>query len=675
MIRIAFLAVLLLSSPSSYAQVSLWKLGGSGLPWSENDSLNVLVDFTSAPNAIQPLYLRPEQNVLSLLDNWQLWRDPLARDQLGYVNGQKPRIWRAWRGSGGLPTYSGVYLVDADSSTYNVATSRGVNETFYTIDLAVPVPAKQFGFFTPPQGYRFDGTPLVVDATPAFDVSIGDDDEPAVNWVNRDLLQTVVDRRAENLAAAVRIDLPQQYTRYFRWRRLESILDADALAQCAECGGAQGNQALAVKGSIGGFEVFAEGVPQRAVYLSKIIDLGQPVNFGRLHWAVTPMRLVDGVAVEDPDAKVFVKVEVRTGRDAIPEIYHEFTNTGLESVISRERYQGLKLQRTREPKPGVRASILYDRENWTFWSVPFFASGQPLRLLHGSHIQLALTLESRDFSSWVRLDSLWIETSPLLADDIVGEVARADDMQPARGFTEVTLGETTEFAYDIRADFASAAEAGFDALRIHTGSRATFSGLQMGTPLVFVEPASIEEGENELVVYLPERVTRARNAPIRVVFGAEVFDLAAIFEGEVFSLQSDVLPQPIAPGDASEALTTNSLRVLSAAETVAAPVQDVVFSTSVLTPNGDGINDELRIGYTLFRLPESVPVLLEVYALDGRRVAQIDVGLQDSGPQSAVWNGRNEQGRALSPGLYLVSLVLQTESSISHPLRPLGIAY
>jgi hypothetical protein len=381
--RFIFLIALLFSTASSYAQISLWKLGGSGLQWSQNDSLNVLVDFTSVPGTIQPIYLNPEQNMLLLLD-------PPSRDQLGYVNGQKPRIWRAWSGQGGLPTYSGVYLIDADSSTYSVSTSQGINNIFYTVDLAVPVPAKQFGFFTPSQGYRFDGTLLATDATPAFDVSIGDDDEPAINWANRNLLQKVIDRRAENLASTVLIDFPQQYTRYFRWRRLVSILDADALARCTECASAQGNQAIPLKGSIGGFEVFAEGVPQRAVYLSKIIDLGQSVNFGRLHWATTPMRLIDGVAVEDSDASVFVKAEVRTGRDAIPEIYHEYTNTGLESVISRERYQTLKLQIGREPKPGARASILHDAENWTFWSVPFFESGQPLRLLHGSHIQLYL---------------------------------------------------------------------------------------------------------------------------------------------------------------------------------------------------------------------------------------------------------------------------------------------
>ena len=83
----------------------------------------------------------------------------------------------------------------------------------------------------------------------------------------------------------------------------------------------------------------------------------------------------------------------------------------------------------------------------------------------------------------------------------------------------------------------------------------------------------------------------------------------------------------------------------------------------------------MRIVYSLFRLPEQVPVALEVYALDGRRVARVDMGIQDSGPQQVTWDGRDERGRVLAPGLYLLSVALDTESTQSPQLRPLGIAF
>lgn len=98
--------------------------------------------------------------------------------------------------------------------------------------------------------------------------------------------------------------------------------------------------------------------------------------------------------------------------------------------VSREHYEALPPLYNRDPKPGLRASIGYDSENWSFWSIPFTEPGEELRIRSGSHLQLTLTLESRDFDAWIRLDSLWIETAPLLAEEVFAEVARLDDLQP-----------------------------------------------------------------------------------------------------------------------------------------------------------------------------------------------------------------------------------------------------
>ncbi len=680
-----YVALSLFAAMASQAQLNTWQLGGDGLTWSETDSVNIFVDFASAPGAIQPLYLTPDRTVFSQLENWQFWRDPGDKG-LGYVDGQMPRIWK-YRDGIPDPSENGSWLIDGDSTSYNIPIAQGgISAEYFTIDVAVPVPAFQFGFFTSPVGFRIEGTPTAIDAPPAFDVSIGTDADPAIPVGSNDLLERVVAKVSENHDPTIHIDFPRQYVRFMRWRRQLSLLDEEALSGCRDCG-AQGNQARAIKGNIGDFELFAQGVPQRVVYVTKIVELGPTMNFGRLHWAATPMRMRDGLPDVDPDAQVTVKVEVRTGRDGIPDIYHEYTNTGLEKEVPRKRYENeLKARwvrtsadagsfRFRLPKPGVRASIAYDSDNWTYWSVPFTQSGHRLRLRSGSHLQLTITLESQDFDAWVRLDSLWLETAPLLADDVVGEVARADDHRPRRGFTEVELGELTDFVYDLQAVFTGDQATGFDAVRIYIGNRAQFRRLEMGTPLSAVDPLEIIEEEGALVVRLPQRITPAQNPPVRVVFGTEVFEFAATFEGEVFSADSESLPQPIVPGDAGDAVSTNSLRVLSAPDASPDIIQGLSFSTPVLTPNGDQVHDELRIVYSLFRLPEQVPVALEVYALDGRRVARVDMGIQDSGPQQVTWDGRDERGQVLAPGLYLLSVALDTESTQSPQLRPLGIAY
>ena len=102
---------------------------------------------------------------------------------------------------------------------------------------------------------------------------------------------------------------------FFRWARKFSIIDETALTPVSGTSGGQGNQARSLLGTISEFEVYGEGFPKRATYRSKIIDLGVEQNFGRLFFAATLMRFVDGEAVETPNARALAEVEVRTGRD------------------------------------------------------------------------------------------------------------------------------------------------------------------------------------------------------------------------------------------------------------------------------------------------------------------------------------------------------------------------
>jgi hypothetical protein len=566
--------------------------------------------------------------------------------------------------------------VDGDSLTYSPPVARGANSEWYTIDVGVPVPADVVGFFAPPRGFRADGSLLRDDIVPAFEFSIARDFDPVLDLENNDSdyhrLETLVADVQQNFANDVQVDFPAQYVRYIRYKRNESILDT----QFAR---GHNNQQ---SGTIGEFVLRGEGVPKRVFYISKIIDLGRTVNFGRLFWAVTPMRLVDGVATEVLNANAAVAIEVRAGRDEDPNVYHEFTDTGGELIVTRQRYEKELKQpdqstngQIQEGKPGLRASVLYDQDNWTFWSFPIATSGQPAPLERGNHIQVRVTLESDSFFDFVRLDSLWLETSPPLAQQVIGEVARVDQPEPARGLTEVRLGEMTDFTYDLRAEFDAAGQQGFDAIRIRTSSRPQFRRLEMGATLQAIDPAAVVEGEDELVVQLPERVTRSRNVPVRLVFGTEVFVFANTFTGEVFDTQSADLPQQVEEGDVRDEVKTSSLQVFGLSGDAQQTIQDLRFSSGVVTPNGDGINDQLQIDYQLFRLPQPLPVELVIYNLAGRQVARIAQGYQGAGPQQLSWDGRAADGSALPPGLYLLDLSIRSEFKDFRHLQAVGVAY
>ena len=90
---------------------------------------------------------------------------------------------------------------------------------------------------------------------------------------------------------------------------------------------------------------------------------------------------------------------------------------------------------------------------------------------------------------------------------------------------------------------------------------------------------------------------------------------------------------------------------------------------------GDGVNDRLAIDYELFLLPDPIPVALNIYDLQGRRRAPIEVGVQSAGLQQLFWDGRDERGPVLAPGLYLLDIELAAEFKIIRNLRPVGVAY
>ena len=61
------LAMALLCATNLDAQIGTWKIGGSGLSWSENDSITVLIEVG---DHLRPVYFTPNQNVYEYFSGW-----------------------------------------------------------------------------------------------------------------------------------------------------------------------------------------------------------------------------------------------------------------------------------------------------------------------------------------------------------------------------------------------------------------------------------------------------------------------------------------------------------------------------------------------------------------------------------------------------------------------------
>ena len=94
------------------------------------------------------------------------------------------------------------------------------------------------------------------------------------------------------------------------------------------------------------------------------------------------------------------------------------------------------------------------------------------------------------------------------------------------------------------------------------------------------------------------------------------------------------------------------------------------------TPNGDGINDAAKISLEIFKLTSSRTLEVRIYTLDGRLVwSSAEMVL--SGRASLPWDGRDDHGEVVPPGLYLCQVELDADdrSSTATRTRIIAVAY
>ncbi len=64
-----------------------------------------------------------------------------------------------------------------------------------------------------------------------------------------------------------------------------------------------------------------------------------------------------------------------------------------------------------------------------------------------------------------------------------------------------------------------------------------------------------------------------------------------------------------------------------------------------------------------YSVPEALPVTLAVYDAAGRRVAALEAGERPAGDHTVTWDGRSDDGQAVSAGVYFVRLVAGHEAT------------
>ena len=103
-------------------------------------------------------------------------------------------------------------------------------------------------------------------------------------------------------------------------------------------------------------------------------------------------------------------------------------------------------------------------------------------------------------------------------------------------------------------------------------------------------------------------------------------------------------------------------------------MQQSPFNTTVLTPNGDGINDEITVLADVINILEPRLLRLRLYNLAGHLFAERSQAVT-AGTQRLAWDGRDQNDQRVAPGLYLLELHIEGDARQQRIQRAVSVAY
>lgn len=401
-------------------------------------------------------------------------------------------------------------------------------------------------------------------------------------------------------------------------------------------------------------KIYGIGFAPESSYVSNVIDLGASASLGEVVWSGSQ----DDVSEID--------IAMRAGDDEDPNNYWRFTFRGDERARFDANGLPLVLKSYNRLDSGEKAGITHDTENWDFWSTAYefdtsrgdLVSNKPRRFVQFK----------ADFTSGLanggQLDYLQFKVSiPPVADQVMAEITP----------NQVPAGVAAPFTYKMK-PLLKADDLGFDSISIDTPVQPiSVDALRIGGVEANFE--LISSNASGFTVRIPRVDTDQTGELIEVDFQAEVFKYGTVFSGRVFdSERPEEVHQTVTPGDADPLVDANALRV-DLRGLSQKTIQAMRLSSPVITPNADGINDEIEIVYDLLNLTRTEPATVEVYDLAGRRLGSIPAGAAESGRFSTVWNGRDDLGDVLPPGLYIIRLMVETDNGTVAKQRTVSLAY
>ncbi|NKB69127.1 MAG: hypothetical protein GKR89_18820 [Candidatus Latescibacteria bacterium] len=162
---------------------------------------------------------------------------------------------------------------------------------------------------------------------------------------------------------------------------------------------------------------------------------------------------------------------------------------------------------------------------------------------------------------------------------------------------------------------------------------------------------------------------------VRLRFGSRIFLRGANVKVAVRNSTSEGVWQEAQGGDVTAAGPGNNLAIQALGGRQV--VDQVQIAPNPFTPNGDSVNDRMGISFSVFKVHAARPAAIHFYSLDGRLVRTIEESVL-GGTQQFEWDGRDDHGGLVPPGLYIVQIdvgIDATDAEGQQESRLVGVVY
>ncbi|MBI2504594.1 MAG: hypothetical protein HYW07_15350 [Candidatus Latescibacteria bacterium] len=383
--------------------------------------------------------------------------------------------------------------------------------------------------------------------------------------------------------------------------------------------------------------LFSDGYPAQVVLRSAYLALGQLAGDNR----PKVIRALDWEADIPPGSQV--QLRSRSG-NTLEQVYTFYDKKGEQ--VSESRWNSLP----KVTRGHIDTSVVIGAD-WDEWSDAYQVSGEAFKSKSPRRFaQVELRLATDDPRVSPRLDALGIDFEEAF-------------LQGARGSIlprQARPNEDTRFTYTLWPQ-AEEADSGFDLLRLAMPGPAADVAVRVSGKLM--APQMAMHGDSLLLV-LPEPI---RTDSVEVEFTTRLFHNAT-----VFSLDLGASKRPGVWQSVEAAQRRADVVLVPELASSSRLIGDLQISTQTLTPNGDGVNDQLEISLVVFKVDGQAPKV-RLYDLAGRLVNALEATGQ--GRQNFRWSGRDLQGRLVQPGLYLMHVELEAEAGAQVQTRAIAVAY